>query len=274
VVDTRVSDLRAGCAGERLDSENPTQPGTCATRLRPWIAAAALLSLQLTACAAFQGIAVVPAPELRETVAAVEVTEIYARADDTRSLLLELEVKRLRADLHEAEESLIAIESGLLGVQGRADAVSALAETRIEIARAARHAPWSIERIEEARQKLAEAERQFQAGHTGSAVFFASRAQRIADGLNDEARRVANTPSATFTHAYRVNLRAGPSTQHEVLAVLVSSTPVFREHSDGDWLMVRTTTGVVGWIHASLVREDASRSSQTQTQSLPASLAR
>ena len=250
--------------------ENPSQCEALASRLRPWIAAGALLSLQLTSCAAFQA----PAPELCESVEAAEVTEIYARADDTRTRQLEIEVKRLRADLQEAEESLIAIESGLLGTQGRADAVSALAETRIEIARAERNAPWSVERIEEARQKLAEAERQFQTGHTGSAVFFASRARRIANGVNDEARRVANTPGTGFIKGNRVNLRAGPSTQHEILAVLVGSTPVFRERTDGDWLMVRTTTGVVGWIHFSLLRENASRSSPTQTQSLPASLAR
>jgi hypothetical protein len=258
-----------------LSSENPTRSTSRSARVRTWIAAGSLLSLQLTACTAFPG-SFLSARESEscQTLEEAEVIEVYARADDARTDQLELEVKRLRADLNEAEESLIAIESGMLGVQGRADAVSALAETRIEIARAARSAPWRVERLEEARQKLAEAEHQFQMGHPGSAVFFASRARRIADGLNDEARRVANTPGAGFIHGERVNLRAGPSKQHGVLAVLVGSTPVFRERSDGAWLMVRTTTGLVGWIHASLLRENAPRSSQTQTQSLPAALAR
>jgi SH3-like domain-containing protein len=116
--------------------------------------------------------------------------------------------------------------------------------------------------------------RQFQSDHSGSAVFFASRARRIADGLNDEARRVANTPGVGFIHGARVNLRAGPSKQHEVLTVLDGPTPVFRERRDGNWLLVRTSAGMVGWIHVSLLRDNASRSSQTQTQSLPASLAR
>jgi len=256
-----------------LSRENPAQFVNRSARRCSCTAAASLLSLQLMACAAFPGSTppALPAPEQCEDV---EVTKIYARADEARTQHLELEVKRLRADLDEAEESLIAIESGLLGVRGRADAVSALAETRIKIARAARGASWSLDRIEEARAKLAEAERQFQRGHTGSAVFFASRARRIADGLIDEAQRVAGTPGAGFVRGERVNLRAGPSTQHEVLAVLVGSTPVFRERRDGDWLMVRTAAGIVGWIHVSLVRENASRSSQTQTQSLPASLAR
>jgi hypothetical protein len=256
-----------------LSSENPTQSASRSARLRRWIAAGSLLSLQLTACTTFQS-SPEPAAEVCQTVEQAEVTDIYARVDVARTDQLELEVKRLRADLNEAEESLIAIESGLIGVKGRADAVSALAETRIEIARAARNAPWRIERIEEARQKLAEAERQFQSGRSGSAIFFASRARRIADGLNDEARRVANTPGAGFIHGKHVNLRAGPSKQHEVLTVLNGSTPVFRERRDGDWFLVRTSTGRVGWVHVSLLRENASRSSQTQTQSLPASLAR
>lgn len=258
-----------------MHRENSTQRVPLCVRFRPWPAILALLSLQLTACAVFQGGAPpVPDSEDREDITVREVTEIYTRADDTRTSQLELEVERLRADLREAEESLVAIESGLLGFQGRADAVSALAQTRIEITRAARNAPWSTVRIEEARQKLAEAERQFQEGHTASAVFFASRAQRIADGLNDEARRVAETPGTRFVKAHRVNLRSGPSTQHEILAILVASTPVFRERIEGHWSMVRTTTGMVGWVHSSLLIDATSRSSQTQTQSLPASLAR
>lgn|GEM_PF-1072237 len=258
-----------------MSSKNPSQSARRAVRLGPWIAAGSLLGLQLTACAALRDFArPSSSQETAESTAAAEADRAHARAEAAHIRELESEVERLRADLIEAEESLVAIESGLLGVRGRADAVSELAETRIEIARAARKAPWSLERIAEAKQKLAEAESQFQSGHTGSAVFFASRAQRIAEGLIDEAQRVADTPGASFVHGRRVNLRAGPSAEHEVLAVLVDSTPVFRERRDGEWSMVRTTTGMVGWIHVSLIREHASRSSQTQTQSLPASLAR
>jgi len=235
----------------------------------------AALCLQATACSTLEGPqAAAPAPEPDACEQTIEVTEIYARADDDRASGLELDVERLRADLLEAEASLVAIESGLIGVHGRADAASTLAESRIEIARAARGAPWSVERIEEARKKLDEAERQFQAGHSGSAVFFASRARRIAKALNDEARRVANTPGTRFVDGARVNLRKGPSTRDEIVAVLVDSTPLFPERRDAGWLLVRTHAGSVGWIHASLVRENWSRSSQTQTQSLPASLAR
>jgi hypothetical protein len=149
---------------------------------------------------------------------------------------------------------MVAIESGLRGSHTRADAVSALAEARIAVESAAQNAPWREARAQEARGKLEEAERQLQAGHTGSAVFFASRARRIADDLNGEASRVAHSPEARFIHARRVNLRAGPSTSDRVINVLLEATPLFPERWEGDWVLVRTPAGAVGWVHGSLIR--------------------
>jgi hypothetical protein len=209
-----------------------------------------------------------------ETVDPENMTEIYARAGIDRAAQLELEVERLRADLREAEEAMVAIESGLRGVHGRADAVSTLAESRIAVERAARNFPWLSERVLEAQQKIEEAERQFQAGHTGSAVFFASRARRIAAALNAEAKRVASVPGTRFIDGQRVNLRAGPSAEDRVLHVLVGGTPVFPERQDGDWVLVLTPSGQRGWVHGSLLRDDQFSSSHTTTQSFPESLAR
>lgn len=203
-----------------------------------------------------------------------QVTEIYARAGIDRTARLELEVERLRADLREAEEAMVAIESGLRGVQGRADAVSTLAESRIAVERASRDVPWRSERIMEAQQKIEEAERQFQAGHTGSAIFFASRARRIAAELAEEAERVASTPGTRFVGGRRVNLRAGPSKEKRVLHVIGYGTPVFPQREDGGWVLVLTPSGQMGWVHGSLLRDEGLSSSQTTTQSLPAALAR
>ena len=148
---------------------------------------------------------------------------------------------------------MVAIESGLRGSQTRADAVSALAEARIAVESAAQNAPWREAEGQEARSKLEEAERQLQAENTGSAVFFASRARRIADDLNREADQVAHSPEARFIHARRVNLRAGPSTSDQVIEVLAKATPVFPERQEGDWVLVRTPAGPVGWVHGSLI---------------------
>jgi hypothetical protein len=255
-----------------LSRPHPSQLVTRSERRRAPVAGAFALCVIAIGCAGPGRESASPAIDESEAALSAEVDEIYARADDDRVQRLEFEVERLRTDLREAEESLVAIESGLRGVQGRADAASSLAEARIEVARAARRAPWSVAQLEEARRKLDVAEHQFQIGHSGSAVFFASRARRVAAGLIDEARRVAADPSARYIRGRRVNLRAGPSTRDEILEVLPGESPVLAERREGQWLLVRTTAGRVGWVHESLVLNE--RSSKAKTQSLPASLAR
>jgi len=245
----------------------------CGTPHRRAVVAA--IATALAPCLMFSGCAALgwrsPSGEQNQTEHAAQ---FYKRAGVDRTTQLELEVERLRADLREAEEAMVAIESGLLGVHGRADAVSTLAESRIAVERASRDAPWRRNQVMEARRKLEEAERQFQAGHTGSAVFFASRARRIAQALSAEAERVASTPGTRFVNGQRVNLREGPSMEDRILHVLVGSTPVFPEREDGEWVLVMTPSGQVGWVHRSLLSDSWSASPQATTQSLPAALAR
>ena len=178
----------------------------------------------------------------------------YRSAGQEQLAYLERQVARLRADLNQAEESMVGIESGLRGIHTRADAVSALAEARIAVERASRAARWRPEQVKEARAKLEEAERQLQAGHSGSAVFFASRARRIAETLNEEAEHVARSTSTRFVNTRRVNLRSGPSTDHGVVDVLSEDTPVFPERQNGEWVLVRTLSGPAGWVHTELLR--------------------
>ena len=180
-------------------------------------------------------------------------SEVLRRADADRVRALEFEVERLRADLRAAEETLLAVESGMRGAKGRAEAVSALAETRIAVERAARSAPWRGDALREAREKLAEAERQLAAGREGAALFFVSRARRIAASLEDEAHGVAANPAAHFIGGSRVNLRAGPGQSAEVLATLNPGAPVFVEAREADWALVRTPAGRVGFVRVDLL---------------------
>ena len=179
---------------------------------------------------------------------------LYQSASADRATQFEREVARLHADLDQAEQQLVAIESGIRSTHTRADAVSAIADSRIAVGRAQRRAPWRTDDIAEARLKLEEAERQLQAGHSGSAVFFASRAGRVASDLNAEAAEVERHGETLFVDAPRVNLRSGPSTDHRVVVVLGAATPVFPQRFEGEWLLVRTVTGPVGWVHSTLVR--------------------
>lgn len=185
---------------------------------------------------------------------AADDTALYREAQLEHSAYLAREVARLQADLQQAEQQLVAIESGLRGAHTRADAVSAIADARIAVERAQRRAPWRVTDAEEARTKVTEAERQLQAGHSGSAVFFASRASRIAANLDAEANQVESNPTTRFVRSTRVNLRSGPSVDNRVVDVLTESMPVFPERREGEWLLVRTVNGPVGWIHTSLLR--------------------
>jgi SH3 domain-containing protein len=179
--------------------------------------------------------------------------EVYRRAEAERVEFFEREITRLREDLARAEASIVAMESGLRGSQSRADAVSGLAEARIALDRVSRRVPWRQDRVEEARAKLTEGQRQLELDHVAAAVFFASRAQGIADSLAQEASLVAGWPGLRVVAGERVNLRAGPSRDHAVLAVLAHDTPVLPERGEGDWTLVRTPSGQVGWVHAPLL---------------------
>jgi len=180
--------------------------------------------------------------------------DVYRRAELSRSEFFEREVERLRADLRQAEESIVAMESGLRGFQSRADAVSALAEARIALDRVERRVPWREAQVREARAKLAEAASQLERGHVGSAVFFASRAQRITESLSQEARQVEAWSDRRLIEGALVNLRAGPSLDYRVIDRIPEHTPVFPERALQDWKLVRTPTGQVGWVHESLLR--------------------
>jgi len=194
-----------------------------------------------------------PAPSRR----GAEVGEAAAadgRAQAERVSRLEAEVALLRSELAEAERELVAVESGLRDSRTRADAVSALAEARIQVERATRRAPWRASLLEEATVKLDEAERQVEAQNFGSAFFFAARAGRIAENAIEDARQAESAPGARTISAQRVNLREGPSTSLAVPTVLLLGTPVFPEREKEDWILVRTTDGLLGWVHRPLIR--------------------
>ena len=187
-----------------------------------------------------------PAPERLDA-------SVYRRVATERAEVLERENERLRADLRAAEETLLAVESGMRGTQKRAEAVSMLAEARIQVDRAAARTPWRRATAAEAREKLDEAERQLTDGHFGSAIFFVSRASRIAAGLDAEADLVSRSPGARSVKPHRANLRAEPNTESDVLAVLSEDLPVFVEGNEGEWALVRTVSGQVGWVRGDLL---------------------
>jgi hypothetical protein len=198
-----------------------------------------------------------PAPVPRSVPVAPAIPDdhhVYDHAERDRAELLAREVERLTADLVAAEQALVSAESGLRGESSRADAVSTLAGARIQIDRARDQAPWQSPSLDEAGEKLDEAQRQIDAENFGSAIFFAHRAERIAKRAREESEIAQHEEGFRRIAGDRVNLRDGPSTDHGVLAVLPRGSPVFPEREESEWLLIRTARGRVGWIHTSLVQ--------------------
>ncbi len=194
-----------------------------------------------------------PPPQETPNVAEID-PEVLVRAQTECREYLEREVRRLRADLHQAEDSIVQLESGLRGQHTRADAVSAVAEARIALDRVSKGVPWRRDRVAEARAKLEEADRQLASDHLGSAVFFAARAKRITDSLLAETQQVAKWSDRRVIRGDRVNLRSAPTASASVVDVLAGEMPLFPERSLPDWTLVRTPDGRVGWVHRKLLK--------------------
>jgi hypothetical protein len=166
---------------------------------------------------------------------------------------LQREQERLRADLVDAELTLVLVESGLEAHRSRADAVSLLADARIVLGRAERAAPWRESILTEAREQLRSAEDQLEAGHIGAAVFFTTRARRIADNVLRETDDFIGAEGVLAVRTARANLRQGPSMNYRVLRVLEEDTPLLPRTHSGNWVQVLTPQGDLGWIYGELV---------------------
>jgi hypothetical protein len=213
-----------------------------------------LVALPALGCALFPSPPSAPAPAGPAAGSFEPAPEVYRRADADRVHLLERENERLRADLKDAEAALVELESGLRSSHTQAEAVSSIAEARIQVDRAAGEVPWRTDQIAEARQKLDEANQQLADGRVAAAVFFATRASRIAANVLTEGQRAEHNPAAQYVRSARAKLRTEPKPDAKVVSVLPSGLPIFPEESRGEWLLVRTPSGQVGWVNASLVR--------------------
>jgi len=169
---------------------------------------------------------------------------------------LERKVQRMQNDLSDAEDVLVSLESGLKGLHTHADAVSALADARIVLERAARRAPWRADRIKEARAKLAEAERHIEAGYYGSAVFFTARGRRMAQDALAEARRFRDDDDTRYVRPGKANVRRGPAMDERVVAVLGRGLPVTVQERSAGWCRIVTPRGEAGWIYGDLLAKD------------------
>jgi len=181
----------------------------------------------------------------------VVVESAERNAKVARITQLEHEVQRLNSDLAQAEQALIAAEGSLKAAYTRAQVVRVIGEARSQIELAAMQAPWREKEIAEARRKVEEADRQLGMSHLGAAHLFAMRAQRGASDLSAEARAVRQAKDVRRIGAHPTRLRSKASSKGEIVEILQPNMPVFPEERHGPWVLIRTTSGTVGWIPGS-----------------------
>lgn len=184
----------------------------------------------------------------------VVVEQAERKASVARIAQLEGQIERLQSDLAQAEKALITAESSLTGAHTRAQAVRAIAEARTQVENAQRAAPWREAEAGDARSKVEEADRHLRAERFGASILLASRAKRIARGLEAEAHAVRTGRQAKQIGARPVRLRARASSKSKLIETLAPRTPVFPEKAHGQWVLVRSLSGKVGWVPSSALQ--------------------
>lgn len=183
----------------------------------------------------------------------VVVAEALHNADIFRIEQLEREAKRLKAELHRAQEILVAVESGLKSGYTRADAVKSMAEVQIKLEKTTSFSPWHPDKITHAQNKLEIAQSHIDAGRFGVGIFHIYEASNLVDIVSSENDAIQKSENLLLVSAERVNLRGGPSTSYDVITTLPRRTPLFLEERTDKWMLVRTPSGTVGWIYSGLV---------------------
>lgn len=191
-----------------------------------------------------------------------EVRRLEQRArkseDDKRRL--EEESAARKRELEVTETELIRTKARLKGLETRAEAASAIAETRILYKRAeGRGRSTELARAEEA---LVKADALLQEDNFGAAIFFASKSQDLLARLNEtrpsppvaaaSADERPPTRAATAVKAVTANLREAPATTSRVLATLPRGTPLEALAVRGTWTKVKQGD-VIGWVLSRLL---------------------
>ena len=198
-------------------------------------------------------------PEVQKAAAEAEQLGPRLKKAEEEQRRLEERVAVLLRDLDLTETEVIRTKAKLQGLETKADATSAIAETRVLFRRALeqRGRTPSLLRCEEL---LDRAEAMVEANNHGAAVFMALKVQELlkdvrrnwaATGSEETGDRPAPKRQYTVT-AELANLRREPSRSAPVVQQLKKGTLLEAARLRGDWLQVQAGDAT-GWIARALV---------------------
>jgi hypothetical protein len=192
--------------------------------------------------------------ERREEELARRTIEVEDQREANR--LLQAELDATLTDLHYLESQFITLEAQLSQDESKASAVAAMADVQLLYGKFHREHRelLSDDEWEEVDRRLAAGEEAIANVNFTAAVYHAHRAMRM---LNHSARQQQSylaTGTPRVVKVSSANYRKGPGADFGVLGQLARGTVVVEMSRNKDWSEVRTRSGQVGWIHASLIR--------------------
>ena len=154
-------------------------------------------------------------------------------------------------DLEVTEMELIRTKARLKGIETKAEASSAIAEARILL----RRVEGKGALYTSGTQSLSKAEQQLREENYGAAIFFALKAQDLANRAHedgDSRRPPATLPQHVVVKVNRANIRKGAEVKQPVLATAPRGTVLAVQRAQGEWLLV-TYGSITGWVSRSVV---------------------
>lgn len=184
---------------------------------------------------------------------------------DTQIQDLKRQQASLQEQLTEAIQEVVRAKAKLRSLESRAEAASNMAETEIALKalRKQKDLQGDEPSIAQAEQLLKMSYREFEKENYGGALYLAGQAKAHLKNVQLRAKDEGREPlpgETPFSIAVPLqvvttsNLRKGPGLNFEVLSTLKPNTAVLAYSSKGEWIYVKTESGLRGWIFQNLVR--------------------
>ncbi|MBW2064089.1 MAG: SH3 domain-containing protein [Deltaproteobacteria bacterium] len=193
------------------------------------------------------------------------VLELRLLEKEAKIKELERKEASLRERLAETIQEVVRAKAKLRSLESRAEAASNIAETEIALkalkkqSRSEKQDPL----ISQAEQLLKMSYKEFEKENYGGALYLANQAKAHLKNIHLRPKEEPPEPlpgETPFSIPIPLevlttsNLRAGPSLDYDVVSTLRPGTRLLGYSRKGEWLYVKSESGLKGWIFQTLVK--------------------
>jgi hypothetical protein len=196
---------------------------------------------------------------LKSRVEAQKLDLAKLRADYQRQVelneLLNEDIDQIKLELRRVEQQFITFEKRLQVKETKASAVAAIAEAQLlfEKLRNDKAHPLDSITIDEVTTRLEMSDEMVRKAKYAAAVYYSKRAMRAMNQADRRRNMVLAEGDTRIITVSVANLRKGPGSDYTVIAKLSYGTIILQTDVNDEWSKVRTQSGVIGWVHSSLI---------------------